>query len=40
MSDAQLATAFLSDKPKVISTKAANLELMLPQLAAMLWKIT
>ena len=38
MSDGQLAAAFLLEKPKVISRRTANLELMLPQLAAMLKK--
>ena len=38
MSDAQLATAFLLDKPKVISNRAAKLKLILPQLAATLKK--
>jgi len=38
MSDGQLAAAFLLEKPKVISSRDTNLELMLPQLAAMLKK--
>ena len=38
MSDAQLAAAFLLEKPKVVSDRTANLELMLPQLAVMLKK--
>ena len=38
MSDAQLAAAFLLEKPTVVNSRVANLEVLLPQLAAMLKK--
>jgi len=38
MSDKQMAKAFLIEKPKIESTHAAELELMLPDLAARLKK--
>ena len=38
MSDAQLAAAFLLEKPAVVNSRVTNLEVLLPQLAAMLKK--
>ena len=38
MSDAQLAAAFLLEKPAVVNSRFANLEVLLPQLAALLKK--
>ena len=38
MSDAQLAAVFLLEKPTVVNSRVANLEVLLPQLAAMLKK--